>query len=43
MTMTKAKSKDDTLWIKNAKAQTRKQLAPIELEHRKCKVFKMII
>lgn len=39
MTMTKAKSKDDTLWIEHAKAQTSKQLAPIELEHRKWKVF----
>lgn len=43
MTMTKAKSKDDRLQIENTEAQASKQPAPIELKHKKWKVFIKII
>ena len=43
MTVTKAKFKKDRFQIENAKAQTSKQPAPTELNHRKQEMFKKII
>lgn len=43
MTVTKTKFKDDRFQIENANAQTSKQPALTELNHRKQEVFKKII